>query len=124
VIRSYYLDSSNDNTHLLQVFLAEVLILSQGSNLCSSCRSNLDWMKAIVSLADMSVSLGGGVLAGLSKNTGVNFPWLSGLAFGACLWTVRKSIGIHLPERLHLSFYMDFHVLSNLLSGGIWDGEH
>lgn len=68
-------------------------------------------MKAVVSLADMSVSLGGGVLAGLSKKSGVNFPWLSGLAFGAYLWTMRKSIGTHLPERLHLSFYVDFHEL-------------
>ncbi len=112
MIRSYYLDSSNDNTHLLQVFLAEVLILSQGSNLCSSCCSNLDWMKAIVSLADMSVSLGGGVLAGLSKNTGVNFPWLSGLAFGAYLWTMRKCIGIQLPERLHLVEWIGIWCLS------------
>jgi hypothetical protein len=55
-------------------------------------------MKAVVSLTDLSVPLGGGVLAGLSKSSGVNFPWLSGSAFGAYLWTMRKCIGIHLPE--------------------------
>jgi hypothetical protein len=69
-------------------------------------------MKAVVSLADMSVSLGGGVLAGLSKNRDVNFPWLSGLAFGAYLWTMRKCIGIYLPERLHLVEWIGIWCLS------------